>query len=158
MLCVPCGRFPRRADGSLQASPVDENHPISGRTPRDLCASGNWRELSFSRLTDRGQIKAICEPEKSSVAGRFRKAFYLPRSFFFEGGLAKDNSSHRHYLSTRAGFRQRRGVRAERPTSARYLECALCQRVPLHSLIPGFLLAMSAGAAPLAFAFVDMLV
>ena len=28
----------------------------------------------------------ICESEKSSVAGRFRKAFYLPRSFFSKVG------------------------------------------------------------------------
>ena len=38
-----CGLLARRADDALQAPPVDENHPISGRTPRDLCASGNWR-------------------------------------------------------------------------------------------------------------------
>ena len=29
--------------------------------PRDLCASGNWRELSFSGLTYRGQEEPICD-------------------------------------------------------------------------------------------------
>ena len=32
----------RRSNDALQVPPVDENHPISGSSPRYLCASGNW--------------------------------------------------------------------------------------------------------------------
>ena len=96
------GASPAKTDGALQAPPADENHPISGRSPRDLRASGigrAWGESPDPRLIARALLQALERgglesPSRLSLRVRESLGWRLSRSLLRRPSALEHLSSH----------------------------------------------------------------